>query len=234
MSTTRTTKPSAPESVNCVTTTRASRRHHLGMLGLLVLCGLLSACAGSYVLRSGFQPHAAPNSPLATVAPLRVAFLSPTDLRIGLAEIGRFDPNNLEMFVPFKTEKPEEQEVQADLSKLLAAVGIAIDPAAPVKLRLALRHYQASGRRSFDSTTFSTAIAFDLNVYGSVSDESLYLGSYRGRADARGTDGGAQDTYFNTALTLAIDRAMREVAADPGLAEALLQAAAETRLDPLL
>jgi hypothetical protein len=191
---------------------------------LVLLCLLAvtaTGCLAKFTLHSAYQPAATPGTALASIAPARVAMLEPEDRRTASKQIGHFDPNNLDLLTPFETEKPEEQEIAADVAKLLAANGIAIDPAAPVGLRVAMKQYLMSGRRRFDDTTFSAALAFDLEVIRGDAENPVYVGAYDGRADTRGTETGSQDRYFNAALTNATDRAMRKVAADAKLAAAL-------------
>lgn len=156
--------------------------------------------------------------------------LDPIDARPASKQIGHFDPNNLDLMTAFTTEDAEEDELARDLAKLLASVGIAIDPSAPIALRLGLRQYIMSGRRRFDDTTFSAGLAFDIQVFGKNRDQPEYTGGYAGRADTRGTSSGAQDRYFNEALTNAVAKAMRDVSNDKELAEALLSVASRAPL----
>jgi hypothetical protein len=196
-------------------------RHGLRRALFVFLIAIALGGCSTWPAKTNFRPQIAPKSPLNQLHGRCFAMQKGVDARVGMKQIGMFDPNNLEPLNEFKLAHSVPEEVSMNVERLLVGYGLLSDSKCNLGLRVNVPEFMLSGRRSFGKTKFNAALAFDVEVMDLAADFVMATTSVSGRANTTGTGEGSQDNYYNAALTNAVARAMEQLAGDAAFASAL-------------
>jgi uncharacterized lipoprotein YajG len=190
------------------------------ILGVVMLWAALGGCAAKTRLDVGLKPFEAGFGPLAAVPTATVKVVDLADQRPDRARIGYTKTGFGDTAADILTVRPVATIVRDAIVTEFTASGHRAGDDADLIVSGAITTFWFDWASHSTSLELTGTVAADLTISDAASGRPLVRRAYRGRYSETSLVGVAEPTWQRV-MNIALQRMVRDVAADPGLLTAL-------------